>query len=213
MTKKINVSSIAIGFALMVVLLTNANTASASMTNSVKLGSKGESVTELQKFMKTNYYIYPAGVISGYFGTLTKAAVIQLQAAYSLSQDGVVGPQTITKINTAMALGVGFDLNAPVISNFALQTNQSSMTVSFNTDESTRSQLYYSTNPLQIEEESTYGQAPFISGTLAPYTNDLKNSHSISISNLQTNTTYYYMMRTMDSSGNMTVTWPSTFSY
>jgi peptidoglycan hydrolase-like protein with peptidoglycan-binding domain len=212
MTKKINASSIGIAiFALMLVLTTGSKVANASMTNSVKLGSKGESVTQLQQFMRTNPYIYPTGVVSGYFGSLTKAAVIQLQAAYTLSQDGIVGPQTITKINTAMALGVGLDLSAPVISNLSLQTTSNSMSTSFNTNEPTKVQVYYDINPLQIQEESVYGQAPYVSGTLASYTNDFKTSHGISISNLQTNTTYYYLIRTIDSSGNMTVTWPTTF--
>lgn len=40
---------------------------------------------------------------------------------------------------------------------------------------------------------------------------NLNISQNVALSNLQANTTYYYMIYTTDSSGYVSVTWPATF--
>lgn len=69
----------------------------------MKLGSRlAPDVTELQKRLtKEGFY---GGPISGYFGPLTKDAVIKYQTKYSpLTTDGVVGPRTRGVLNGTSA--------------------------------------------------------------------------------------------------------------
>jgi peptidoglycan hydrolase-like protein with peptidoglycan-binding domain len=54
----------------------------------------------LQEFFKNQGTdIYPEGLVTGNFGSLTKAAAIKFQAKYGISQTGYVGILTRTKIN------------------------------------------------------------------------------------------------------------------
>ena len=47
------------------------------------LGSQGEDVRELQKCLSRDPELYPEGIISGYFGSKTKKAVIRFQEKYA----------------------------------------------------------------------------------------------------------------------------------
>jgi len=58
---------------------------------------KGEDVIEVQKRLKElGYYDYPT--ITGYYGSITKAAVIGFQKANGLTADGIVGKYTRAKM-------------------------------------------------------------------------------------------------------------------
>lgn len=64
-------------------------------------GMSGPEVTALQENLQTlGYYSYPS--ITGYFGSLTKTAVINFQQAYGLKADGIVGTRTQTEIQHAL---------------------------------------------------------------------------------------------------------------
>ncbi|MBI4193388.1 MAG: peptidoglycan-binding protein [Candidatus Colwellbacteria bacterium] len=52
-------------------------------TKNLGLGSTGSEVTLLQQFLAKNKELYPQGIVSGYFGPLTKAAVIRFQNKYA----------------------------------------------------------------------------------------------------------------------------------
>ena len=54
--------------------------------------------TELQKFLKQYPSIYPEGLVTGYFGRLTEAAVSRFQTQYGIQVTGQVGPQTRAKL-------------------------------------------------------------------------------------------------------------------
>lgn len=69
------------------------------ITAGLKLGSSGEEVKVLQSALATDKSIYPSGLISGYYGELTKQAVINFQQKYSLSQTGEIDRQTADKFN------------------------------------------------------------------------------------------------------------------
>jgi hypothetical protein len=74
--------------------------ACSQIAGNLSLGSTGAAVSCLQQFLKnqgTN--IYPEGLVTGNFGSLTKAAVIKLQVKYAIPQTGFVGPLTRNKIN------------------------------------------------------------------------------------------------------------------
>lgn len=62
------------------------------------LGGKSNDVSKLQAFLAGDKALYPEGIISGYFGQLTKAAVIRFQKKHGLPQVGRVGPMTRKKL-------------------------------------------------------------------------------------------------------------------
>ncbi len=63
----------------------------------LKIGSKGNEVIELQKFLVS--LGYNIGLTDGIFGTKTKAAVISFQIANKLVGDGIVGTKTRILLN------------------------------------------------------------------------------------------------------------------
>ncbi|MGD0328297.1 MAG: peptidoglycan-binding protein [Minisyncoccia bacterium] len=71
--------------------------AAYNFTKNLTVGSRGADVTALQQFL-TDEGFY-SGTISGYFGQLTKAAVIAFQKANNLPQTGYVGPLTLALLN------------------------------------------------------------------------------------------------------------------
>mgnify|MGYP001106610927 CR=1 FL=1 len=65
----------------------------------LKLGSRGNSVKELQK--KLNSLGFNAGVVDGIFGTKTRNAVMDFQRKNGLVVDGIVGKATRSKLNSS----------------------------------------------------------------------------------------------------------------
>ena len=63
----------------------------------LKEGMSGSAVTALQQDLKTLGYFHVNP--TGYFGSLTKSAVIKLQADNGIAQDGIAGPVTMSVIN------------------------------------------------------------------------------------------------------------------
>ncbi|MFA6430189.1 MAG: peptidoglycan-binding protein [Candidatus Paceibacterota bacterium] len=212
--KKINIlgfSTVGVLAILLLVSFFTAQTVSAAITSQLGLGSKGSQVTELQQFLATNNSIYPQGIVSGYYGALTKDAVTQFQVNYGISQVGTVGPITASKINDIMLSGFGLDINAPSISNINIQSGRNSATISWSTNESARGQLYYDATMIQSNESSFRGDQAYVSGVLAPNNSGVSYSQSITIQNLQPNTVYYYLIRAVDNSGNITLVLPRAF--
>lgn len=66
----------------------------AASCPSLVLGSRGTDVLAVQKFLVNEYSNFGAGNVTGYFGSLTQAAVKQWQAEHDIEQAGTVGPQT-----------------------------------------------------------------------------------------------------------------------
>jgi len=69
----------------------------ASGSGALKEGMSGDRVTQLQKDLKKLGYFSVSP--TGYFGSLTKEAVKKFQKAYGLTQDGIAGNETLTKIS------------------------------------------------------------------------------------------------------------------
>ncbi|NLI57845.1 MAG: peptidoglycan-binding protein [Clostridium sp.] len=63
----------------------------------LKEGMSGDDVTALQRDLNTLGYLNVSP--TGYFGSLTKAAVIRLQGRYGIDQDGIAGPVTFSLIS------------------------------------------------------------------------------------------------------------------
>lgn len=185
-------------------------TAHAAIINNVGVGSTGTDVSQLQQFLATNTDIYPQGIVSGYFGNLTRAAVIQFQVANDIAQVGNVGPITKARINAIMDSGFGLDTRAPDMSIPTVSVQTGSATISWSTNELALGQVYYDTQQIQSSEATAHFQQPYVSGTLAANTTP-QMSQAITLTNLQPNTTYYYLVRVIDRSGNTTMTLPTIF--
>jgi|GEM_PF-2219000 len=69
------------------------NAACPALVRSLFRGSRGDEVTQLQKFLMAKAFL-AAGNDSGYFGALTEAAVKKWQASKGIDAIGTVGPRT-----------------------------------------------------------------------------------------------------------------------
>jgi len=85
--------------------------------------TKGE-VSQLQRFLSQFPQIYPAGLITGFFGPLTEQSVKQFQAQYGVVSSGspettgygVVGPKTRVAIKDACSESIPVIPEPPVVS-------------------------------------------------------------------------------------------------
>lgn len=86
--------------ALLLLTFLSVQTAFASSNVTLKSGMRGDTVYELQKDLKTLGFmdINP----TGYFGSITKAAVINFQKKQGLATDGIAGTQTLGKMDKLM---------------------------------------------------------------------------------------------------------------
>ena len=78
-----------------------------NLTHSLVRGSSGDEVKTLQEFLKQFPDIYPEGLVTGYFGPLTEAAVKKFQERQQIETVGAVGPKTLSKINELITQGAG----------------------------------------------------------------------------------------------------------
>jgi peptidoglycan hydrolase-like protein with peptidoglycan-binding domain len=184
-------------------------TSAASLYRQLQLGMSGSDVSDLQIFLAKDSSVYPQGLITGYFGSLTQAAVSKYQAKNGLSVVGRVGPLTMAKINSQMGGSVGSNV-MPVIGPLTVSTTTSGATINWNTTNNASATVYYSTSPINLTEASpTSGVV--ISGSSLSVNNDFTSSHSANLNNLASSTTYYYVVYVKDASGNENISWPATF--
>jgi len=85
------------------------------LTSPLKIGSSGEDVRVLQAVLMRDSSLYPSGVVSGYFGELTKQAVINFQKENNLSLTGEIDSKTAEKFNeiygAESSLSLGNDIS------------------------------------------------------------------------------------------------------
>ena len=74
--------------------------ATGCFTKTLKFGTKDAEVTTLQTILKGDATIYPEGLVTGYFGSLTEKAVKAFQTKYVIDPVGIVGPITRAKLNS-----------------------------------------------------------------------------------------------------------------
>jgi peptidoglycan hydrolase-like protein with peptidoglycan-binding domain len=75
---------------------------SGSFTSALQVGSSGDQVTLLQTLLiKLGYF---SGGITGYYGSMTKAAVVTYQTSHGISPTGMVGPKTMASLNSDLSI-------------------------------------------------------------------------------------------------------------
>ncbi len=182
----------------------------------LQTGMRGADVSSVQTFLAQDPTMYPQGLVTGYFGFLTKSAVANFQSRNGIPAVGRIGPATLPVMNAQMANGMGGgtvatdgSINAAYISGLAISVSNNSANVSWNTNEAAKGVVYYSTSPLVTYENAN---SVNVSGGFSTMTDANYNmSQNVSLQNLQANTTYYYMVYTTDQTGNVSVSWPATF--
>ncbi|MBI5457118.1 fibronectin type III domain-containing protein [Candidatus Kaiserbacteria bacterium] len=184
------------------------------LTSSLDFGATGANVMSLQQFLAADASLYPEGIVSGYFGSLTRAAVQRYQCREGIvcSGDaastgyGRVGPRTLAAINASIGGATTGDVSAPIMSPVAVATTSSSATLTWATNEPARGTIYYSTSPIAAVE----GFVPVISGQVVGES-AFGYNHVLNVSGLAPNTVYFYATRSDDASGNIQITWPAVF--
>ncbi len=224
-TSNVFFGTVIVPIVLLVVLLSatlGANLAHAAITSSLDVGSTGTQVRELQTYLATNASIYPQGLVTGYFGALTQAAVQRFQAAQGLVSSGTpattgygrVGPITMARLNSLMGsapvVSSGTWDTVPILSGVSTLVSLNSVTFTWYSNEPTQGQLYWSPSLIQADEATGPGQIPYVSGTQASSGAGYLTTHNVTVSGLQPNTIYHYLIRGIDAGGNISIIWPSS---
>jgi hypothetical protein len=72
----------------------SSNTSGQVFSATLRKGVSSADVSTLQTMLKTSPAIYPSGLVTGYYGSITETAVKKLQEKYGLPQTGVVDSAT-----------------------------------------------------------------------------------------------------------------------
>lgn len=84
--------------------------------------STGGEVSKLQEYLREDASIYPQGIVSGYYGALTEAAVRRLQVELGLPQVGIFGPRTREAVNNRLRVPRVEGPPLPSAATFSLST-------------------------------------------------------------------------------------------
>lgn len=168
-----------------------------TITSNLAVGSSGSEVTSLQTFLATDSSVYPEGLVTGYYGDLTRAAVVRFQAKYGIDQVGSVGPVTRAKINGLMGGGTSVtptygDISAPIMSTDSISAGTNTAAIHWTTNEPARSRVMYGT-----VWPFLYSAAPSVSDAT------IDSSSDVTLSGLLPNTRYYFTRESVDTSGNV----------
>lgn len=215
------VTSVAIVTLVSLAFTAVASAQTTPLTGTMDFGARGTNVTNLQTFLASNPSFYPEGLVTGYFGALTRAAVQRFQAFYGIVSSGTaastgygrVGPMTLARINSLIAGGggsTGADISGPMLFNVTNARSSNSITFTLNTNENTTTRVVYGTSPLMFNEgdERSVGFGP-IGGSSVSSISGMGTSHTVTVPNLSANTNYYFTVIATDAVGNVSVWGPN----
>ncbi|MEL6162249.1 MAG: peptidoglycan-binding protein [Cyanobacteria bacterium J06628_3] len=83
--------------------------ASSAQAQVFRQGSRGVDVTTVQNVLKSQGFMSPSINSTGYYGPITRTAVMNFQRSRNLRVDGVVGPQTLRAMGLAGTGGYAYD--------------------------------------------------------------------------------------------------------
>ncbi len=184
------------------------------ITSQLDVGMQNQNVTNLQVFLAANPSIYPEAKVTGYYGSLTEAAVRRFQAQYGIDVVGRVGPLTMAKINNLIANG-GWngtaDISGPQFLGVGKSISSNSATFSWTTNENATAKIFYYTDWVKMNE-GDINSVGFGSTNGWTATNDgmSRNAQQVTITGLAPNTLYHYVIVATDASGNVSVWNPNT---
>ncbi len=179
-----------------------------SLYRQLEEGNSGADVSLLQTFLAKDRTIYPQGLVTGYFGSLTKSAVSNFQSRNGIATVGRVGPVTMVAINAQMNGSVGGDVRAPIINTVKSIPGTTGASIEWSTNEPATGIVYYSTAPLSLVDTR---EDVTVSGMVARNDTVPRTMQSVNMADLAPNTTYYFVVYSRDASGNVQMTWPATF--
>ncbi len=196
-----------------------ASIAEAAITTSLDVGDRGADVTALQTYLAADPSLYPEGLVTGYFGSLTAAAVGRFQCKEGIVCSGTaattgygrVGPKTMARLNVLMGGGQtgGPDVSAPIIMNVNVSTSTAgALQISWSTNEPSRGAVNYGQTFPTMLERTTSGGTASVGGTLLSSGSTLSTTHTVNVQNLASNSSYYYVISATDAAGNVSFTWP-----
>lgn len=167
-------------------------------TRDLAVGSTGTDVSNLQIFLRADGTVYPEKLVTGYFGPLTRQAVMRFQAKNGIASVGRVGPITRAAINAQQLGGTGGadDISAPIISLTSGTSTQNTLRVTWVTNEETFGRVMYGTSWPFL-----YATAPSIGSA-----NGFSTAHTVTVPNLSGNAQYYYVIESKDAAGNTSYT-------
>lgn len=206
--------------ALLTLGLSSQALAYVQLTAQVAPGATNANVSNLQEFLAATPDFYPQGLVTGYYGALTTAAVQKFQAFYGIVSSGSpattgfgrVGPSTLAKINSIIAGGsTSLDVTGPAIGmQYQPQVTGTTALFNWSTNESATGRVYYSTSPLQMNEGDIRSNGFAVtSGQVGSFDTIARMGQSSSVTGLMPNTTYYYTIVATDLNGNVSVVGPN----
>lgn len=103
---------------------------------------------------------------------------------------------------------IGMGGIAPTISGVNVVAGRNTATINWNTNQNAKGIVYISTTRLTTYERE---HSVDVSGATVMTDSNFRTTQNVAVSNLQANTTYYYMIYTTNSQGDVSVTVPTTF--
>lgn len=195
-----------------------------TVNTQLDFGETNADVTSLQTFFKDNSAIYPEGLVTGYYGSLSRSAVERFQSQKNIVSSGSaattgfgrVGPYTRDAINEMINAGgwmntSASDVSGPAIFNVTRNVSNNTVAFTWSTDELASAKVFYNTIPVTMNE-GDINSVGFGSTNGSTAINDslARQSQQIMINNLSPNTQYYYVIVATDLKGNVSVWNPNT---
>jgi hypothetical protein len=101
---------------------------------------------------------------------------------------------------------------APIQSAITVSPMPAYTTLQWTTNVRSRSKLYYDTKPLRVLEAFDIGYEPQVLNGFVVTLPTYSSTTTVELRHLTPRTTYYYLIQSVDKDGNVTVTWPATFT-
>jgi len=200
-TKNYTAIGVSALLAVIVVMLLVGVAHAATISMQLDRGMTNSDVSALQSFLAADSSIYPEGLVTGYFGPLTEAAVMRYQTRNGIDAVGRVGPITLASINgTGVPVGGGTggsnDVNAPFTSSVNTSVTSNSATITWSANEEVFGTVMYATS------------WPFLYATAQSVksASGLSRSPTVSLTGLQAHTRYYFVLESIDIAGNLSYT-------